>query len=124
MWKWLHPYAKPERAYQLAGTLLPWFAVISLLSFVIGTVWGLAFAPADYQQGDSFRIIYIHVPSAILSMGAYSTMAVAAFIGVPAWTPGPLPETTDEHYVTSADYEAAVEAYLERMKRSMKPKKK
>ena len=82
MWKWLHPYAKPERAYQLAGTLLPWFAVISLLSFVIGTVWGLAFAPADYQQGDSFRIIYIHVPSAILSMGAYSTMAVAAFIGL------------------------------------------
>ena len=82
MWKWLHPYAKPERAYGLAGTLLPWFAVTSLLAFIIGTVWGLAFAPADYQQGDSFRIIYIHVPSAILSMGAYSTMAVAAFIGL------------------------------------------
>lgn len=69
MWKWLHPYAKPERAYQLAGTLLPWFAVTSLLAFIIGTLWGLAFAPADYQQGDSFRIIYIHVPAAILSMG-------------------------------------------------------
>ena len=58
MWKWLHPYAKPEQAYRLAGRLLPWFAVISLLAFIIGTVWGLAFAPADYQQGDSFRIIY------------------------------------------------------------------
>ena len=69
MWKWLHPYAKPECAYQLAGTLLPWFAVTSLLAFIIGTLWGLAFAPADYQQGDSFRIIYIHVPAAILSMG-------------------------------------------------------
>ena len=37
MWKWLHPYAKPERAYGLAGTLLPWFAVTSLLAFIIGT---------------------------------------------------------------------------------------
>ena len=82
MWKWWHPYAKPERAYQLAGALLPWFAVTSLLAFIIGTLWGLAFAPADYQQGESFRIIYIHVPAAILSMGAYSTMAVAAFIGL------------------------------------------
>ena len=70
MWKWLHPYAKPERAYQLAGTLLPWFAVTSLLAFIIGTLWGLAFAPADYQQGDSFRIIYIHVPAAMLTDSA------------------------------------------------------
>lgn len=82
MWKWLHPYAKPERAYQLAGQLLPWFALISAITFIIGLVWGLMFAPADYQQGDSFRIIYIHVPAAIWSMGAYSTMAVAALIGL------------------------------------------
>ncbi|KAB2825354.1 MULTISPECIES: heme ABC transporter permease [Aliivibrio] len=82
MWKWLHPYAKPEKAYQLSTTLLPWFAVISIISLTVGTIWGLAFAPSDYQQGDSFRIIYIHVPSAILSMGAYMSMAIAAFIGL------------------------------------------
>jgi len=82
MWKWLHPYAKSESAYQLCKTLLPWFAISAILSLVIGTVWGLAFVPADYQQGDSVRIIYIHVPSAILSMGAYSAMAIAAFIGL------------------------------------------
>jgi len=82
MWKWLHPYAKTERAYQLCQALLPWFAYSALLSFSGGLLWGLAFAPADYQQGDSFRIIYIHVPSAILSMGAYSAMAIAAFIGL------------------------------------------
>lgn len=82
MWKWLHPYAKPEQAYRLAGLWLPWFAVFSVVSFAIGLVWGLAFAPADYQQGDAFRIIYIHVPAAILSMGAYSSMAIAAFIGL------------------------------------------
>ncbi|GAB3027974.1 heme ABC transporter permease [Bowmanella dokdonensis] len=82
MWKWLHPYAKTEQAYRLCSTLLPWFAVASLLCLIPGLIWGLAYAPADYQQGDSFRIIYLHVPSAILSMGAYSAMAVAAFIGL------------------------------------------
>ena len=82
MWKWLHPYAKPERSYQLAGKLLPWFAVLTVISFVVGLVWGLLYAPADYQQGDSFRIIYIHVPAAIMATGAYSTMAIAAFIAL------------------------------------------
>ncbi|MGF1762845.1 heme ABC transporter permease [Aliivibrio kagoshimensis] len=82
MWKWLHPYAKPEKTYKLCSTLLPWFAVTSLICLVVGTVWGLAFAPSDYQQGDSFRIIYIHVPAAALSMGAYLSMAIAAFIGL------------------------------------------
>ncbi|WP_428771651.1 heme ABC transporter permease [Vibrio sp.] len=82
MWKWLHPYAKPETTYQLCGKLLPWFALLALLLMVSGTVLGLAFAPADYQQGDSFRIIYIHVPAAIWSMGAYMSMAIAAFIGL------------------------------------------
>lgn len=82
MWKWLHPYAKSESAYQLCTTLVPWFSISAILALSIGTVWGLGFAPADYQQGDSFRIIYIHVPSAILSMGAYAGMAIAAFIGL------------------------------------------
>ncbi|MDF2153759.1 heme ABC transporter permease [Vibrio sp. CAU 1672] len=82
MWKWLHPYAKPETAYRLSGKFLPWFSVFALICLSVGTVWGLAFAPADYQQGDSFRIIYIHVPAAIWSMGVYMSMAIAAFIGL------------------------------------------
>ncbi|MGB2078530.1 MAG: heme ABC transporter permease [Vibrio sp.] len=82
MWKWLHPYAKPERTYQLCGSLLPWFSIAALILLVVGSIWGLAFAPADYQQGDSFRIIYIHVPAAMWSMGVYASMAVAAFIGL------------------------------------------
>ncbi|WED21036.1 heme ABC transporter permease [Vibrio sp. JC009] len=82
MWKWLHPYSKPETTYRLCGKLLPWFAVITVLLVGSGTLWGLMFAPSDYQQGDSFRIIYIHVPSAIWSMGAYMSMAIAAFIGI------------------------------------------
>lgn len=82
MWKWLHPYAKPERAYALCGTLLPWCWSLAAIALVTGTVWGLAFAPADYQQGDSFRIIYIHVPSAMLSMSTYVAMAIAAVVGM------------------------------------------
>jgi heme exporter protein C len=82
MWKWLHPLAKPETMYRLCGMLSPYFMVSALVLLVIGNVWGLAYAPADYQQGDSFRIIYIHVPTAMWSMGAYLSMAVAAFIGL------------------------------------------
>ncbi len=82
MWKWLHPYSKPEVTYNLCNKLLPYFAVLTVLFLGAGTVWGLAFAPSDYQQGDSFRIIYIHVPSAIWSMGAYMSMAIAAFVGI------------------------------------------
>ena len=82
MWKWLHPYAKTENAYQLCLTLQPWFWVGAGVCLTLGTIWGLAFAPQDYQQGDSFRIIYIHVPSAILSMSTYVAMAVAALVGM------------------------------------------
>ncbi len=82
MWKWLHPYAKPERSYQLAGKLLPWFIVLTIITFSAGLVWGLLFSPADYQQGDSFRIIYIHVPAAMMAMAAYSSMAIAAFVAL------------------------------------------
>jgi heme exporter protein C len=80
--KWLRPYAKAERSYQLCGSLQPWFGVISLALLLTGTIWGLAFAPTDYQQGDSFRIIYVHVPASILSMGAYAAMACAAFVAL------------------------------------------
>ncbi|NVK55662.1 MAG: heme ABC transporter permease [Alteromonadaceae bacterium] len=82
MWKWLHPYAKPERAYHLCHRLQPYLWWPGVLALLTGCIWGLAFAPQDYQQGDSFRIIYIHVPSAILSMSTYVAMAGAALVGI------------------------------------------
>ncbi|MCL1079919.1 heme ABC transporter permease [Parashewanella spongiae] len=82
MWKWLHPYAAPEKAYQLSAKFLPWFAGLGFSLTLIGTIWGLIFAPADYQQGDSYRIIFIHVPAASLSMSLYVSMAVASFTGL------------------------------------------
>lgn len=78
MWKWLHPYANPETAYNLTSRLIPWFTAVTALFLSVGLVWALLFAPADYQQGESFRIFYIHVPTAALSMSIYVGMAVAA----------------------------------------------
>lgn len=82
MFKWLHPYAKTQEAYGLCERLTPWLATFSVALLVPGTLWGLLFSPADYQQGDSFRIIYIHVPAAMLSMSTYVAMAVAALVGI------------------------------------------
>lgn len=82
MWKWLLSYTKPEKMYRLCGYFIPLLAIIGMVLLAVGWVWGFAFAPADYQQGDSFRIIYIHVPAAIWSMAAYGMMAMAAFIGL------------------------------------------
>ncbi|CDF98520.1 heme ABC transporter permease [Avibacterium paragallinarum] len=82
MWKWLHPYAKPETQYHLCGKFIPWFVLLSTLLIGTALVWGLAYAPADYQQGNSFRIMYIHVPAAIWSMGLYVSMAVAGVVGL------------------------------------------
>jgi heme exporter protein C len=78
MWKWLHPYANPETSYHFAGKILPWCARLAFIFLTIGITWALLFAPADYQQGDTFRIFYLHVPAAMLSMGIYLGMAIAA----------------------------------------------
>jgi len=78
MWKWLHPYANPEVTYHFTGKLTPWFSKLAFIFLFTGIVWALLFVPADYQQGNSFRIFYLHVPSAILSMGLYVGMAIAA----------------------------------------------
>ena len=79
MFKWLHPLAKPETLYYFCQRCYPWLLAAALLLLALGNIWGLAFTPPDYQQGDSYRIIHIHVPSAIMSMGTYSAMAIAAF---------------------------------------------
>ena len=82
MWKFLHQLAKPERLYRLCGRIVPLLAVVSIVMLLVGVIWGFVWAPADYQQGQSYRIMYIHVPAAIWSMGIYAWMAIAAFIGL------------------------------------------
>lgn len=81
-WTWLHKLASPPHAYRLAGRLAPWFGWPAGLLIVIGLYGGLVLAPPDYQQGEGFRILYVHAPSAWMSMFTYATMATAAAIGL------------------------------------------
>lgn len=82
MWTWFYRLASPPHVYRLGATLMPWFAVAAAITIGYGLIGGLVFAPPDYQQGEAFRIIYIHAPSGWTSMFAYSTMAVAGGIGL------------------------------------------
>ncbi|MGL5291988.1 MAG: heme ABC transporter permease CcmC [Vibrionaceae bacterium] len=82
MWQLLHRNVTSNALYHFCQKLVPWFAVLACITLLTGTIWGLIFAPADYQQGDSFRIIYLHVPTAIGSMIVYLAMAIVAFIGL------------------------------------------
>jgi len=74
MWTFLAPFASSKLFYQRAGVYAPWLGRFALLFLMIGAVWGLVFAPADYQQGEAFRMLYVHVPTAFLSMALYATM--------------------------------------------------
>jgi heme exporter protein C len=79
---WFHKLGSPPYFYRFAGRLLPWLGGLALLSGAIGLYGGLVIAPADYQQGDSFRILYIHAPCAWMSVFAYAFMAGNGFIAL------------------------------------------
>jgi heme exporter protein C len=79
---WLHKLGSPPTFYRFAGTLQPWAMTLALLLGAIALYGGLVLAPADYQQGDAYRIIFIHVPSAWMSMFIYAVMGVASFIAL------------------------------------------
>jgi heme exporter protein C len=81
-WTWLHKFASPPHAYRLAGRLAPLFGWPAFVLIVVGLYGGFVLAPPDYQQGEGFRILYVHAPSAWMSMFVYATMSVAAAIGL------------------------------------------
>jgi heme exporter protein C len=72
----------PPHFYRFTGKILPWLSLLCALFIAAGLWGGLVEAPADYQQGDSFRIIYVHVPSAWMSLFVYVVMAVCGAIGL------------------------------------------
>jgi len=79
--RWLR-HAAPPAAYALAGRMLPWCWGAALLFGVAGLVVGLGIAPTDFQQGDAYRIIFVHVPAAWMSMLIYVAMAFWAGVGL------------------------------------------
>jgi heme exporter protein C len=77
---WIYRYASPATFYPLAGRLAPWFMAAAALLALAGLYIGLIVAPTDFQQGDAYRIIYIHVPAAWMSMLIYVVMALYAVL--------------------------------------------
>lgn len=80
MFQWFHRFGSSPYIYRLASRLAPWLAGLCLLCLIAGLYLGLVVAPADYEQGDSYRIIFIHVPAAWLSMFVYMVMATSSAI--------------------------------------------
>ena len=75
-------YASPSSFYPLAGRLVPWFGTLAFLLCVLGLYLGLFVAPEDFQQGEVYRIIFIHVPAAWMAMFIYLVMAAYAVLSL------------------------------------------
>ena len=75
MWRWVHRIASPQHFYRLSGSLVPWLTVMMAVLLLYGLYDGLVLAPMDYQQKDAYRIIFIHVPAAWMSLFIWVFMA-------------------------------------------------
>ena len=77
-----YQYASPPAFYHLAGKMIPWFYAAAALLCAVGLYIGFFVAPTDFQQGEAYRIIFIHVPAAWMSMFIYVVMAFWGAIGL------------------------------------------
>ncbi|WJW76818.1 heme ABC transporter permease [Thiohalobacter sp. IOR34] len=82
MMAFFHKLASPPHFYRISGRWLPWLGGLFAILLIAGLYDGLVLAPADYQQGDSFRIMYVHVPAAWMSLFIYMVMAGAGAIAL------------------------------------------
>jgi len=80
MFQWIHKYGSPKYFYQVSRRWSFWLGILTAILLVTGLYWGLVVAPPDYQQGDSYRIMFVHVPAAWMSMFVYMAMAVSGVI--------------------------------------------
>lgn len=81
-WTWFHRFGSPPWVYGFARRWAPRFGGAAALGILVALYGGLVLAPADYQQKDAFRMVYVHAPTAWLSLMIYTTMAVAAAVGL------------------------------------------
>lgn len=82
MWKWFHKLGAPRSFFSISDRILPWLLLLCTLLMTVGIVWALLFAPADYKQGNSFRIFYLHVPTAVIALIGYYVMAIAGAVSL------------------------------------------
>ncbi len=82
MWSLFHKFGSPPWLYRLSGSILRWLLPITVVALVVGAVWGVLFTPPDFRQGNSYRIIYIHVPAAVVALAGYYVMAIAGAVSL------------------------------------------
>lgn len=78
----LWEYANPKKFMQTSAWVLPWVAALAVLALVGGLIWGFFFTPDDYKQGSTVKIIYLHVPAAMMAINAWAMMLVASLIWI------------------------------------------
>src|SRR5947207_1815049 len=78
----LNYLANPARFMRISGAALPWLGGASLFVLALGLVWSLLLAPPDYQQGESVRIMFIHVPAAWMALSVYLFVAIASAVAL------------------------------------------
>lgn len=80
MWKLIKQISSPKHFYERTTQWHGWLGLVMVMFLAIGVIWGLVFAPEDYQQSDAFRLIYVHVPCAVWSMAVYLGMGFLAIL--------------------------------------------
>jgi heme exporter protein C len=78
----INRFANPARFMRMSATALPWCGWTAAVVLAVGLYWSLVVAPADYQQGDTIRIIFIHVPAAWMALSVYLFVAVASAVAL------------------------------------------
>ncbi len=78
----MQAYANPARFNALALSILPWCTGLTAILFAVGLYYSLVLAPQDYQQGETVRIMFIHVPAAWMALACYSVMALASAVAI------------------------------------------
>jgi heme exporter protein C len=78
----LHRFANPGRFLRATARIMPWLWGVSLVVLLPSVAWALLFSPADWQQGETVRIMYVHVPMAWLAMAGYAGLAVASVLAL------------------------------------------
>ena len=78
----LWEYANPVKFIRATDRVLPWISILAIFSLTIGLVWGFFFTPDDFRQGSTVKIIYLHVPAALMAINAWLMMLVASLIWI------------------------------------------
>jgi len=103
----MHRFANPLRYQRIADAVLPWAGGAAIALALVGLYLALFVAPADYQQGEAYRIMFVHVPAAWMALLVYAMMAIASVVGL-VWR-HPLAEVAARAIRAISDGASAVE---------------